>query len=597
MTITVNTPDGGSATFPDGTDPGAITRAMQQKFGAPDPAAAANAAGQAAGQNESPVGAAFGQAAQQGFFGLDNYVNAGARWAAQRLAGVPNADDYSTDLAYSRGQSQGEAEGHPVAATVGGVGGALLGGGALGQAVRAVRGASVAAKAPGAIARLAGGAATGGISAGLQAVGQGQDTPTSLQTAGLGALLGGPLSVVTPAVVQRLLPAAQRAYALLAKTIGMKPDDLAAAVSAHEAATGAKPSMGMIADSASQGRLHALAALNPELAAAARTAADQGGAPLHEQLAALTASGATKPQNAVDLSRLSAAQMTDAMDTVHPATGVPLRDAPAPDPNGVLTAPHIDFAMRPNTADNARLSQPSPVLDRIANGTQTVGDVDTVRKALRNTQDSYLLNAPGAQRVKDPALAKQFGDIATQVEDLGRNAPDVGGAYGAALDQVRADGDYGRGFKHGLSGKPATTPSDDDTAVSLMTPSGLAGYTHGQALSVGQKALNTIAPPATAGASGTTPAKAFSTAASAVTGGVMGKIIHGVGMLTGNAVSPQVQAVMAKQLFDPASVDAGVANLRRAKVSQQAIADFARTVGGSTGASIANSLQNSRPTQ
>ncbi len=36
MTITVNTPDGGQASFPDGTDPGTITSAMQAKFGGPD---------------------------------------------------------------------------------------------------------------------------------------------------------------------------------------------------------------------------------------------------------------------------------------------------------------------------------------------------------------------------------------------------------------------------------------------------------------------------------------------------------------------------------------------------------------------------------
>ena len=36
MTITVNTPDGGQAQFPDGTDPGTITSAMKAKFGGPD---------------------------------------------------------------------------------------------------------------------------------------------------------------------------------------------------------------------------------------------------------------------------------------------------------------------------------------------------------------------------------------------------------------------------------------------------------------------------------------------------------------------------------------------------------------------------------
>src|SRR5580704_3446850 len=43
MTITVNTPDGGTAQFPDGTPTSAMTSALQAKFGGPSGATAAPA--------------------------------------------------------------------------------------------------------------------------------------------------------------------------------------------------------------------------------------------------------------------------------------------------------------------------------------------------------------------------------------------------------------------------------------------------------------------------------------------------------------------------------------------------------------------------
>lgn len=595
----ITAPDGHvlSVNAPDGTTQDQVLAYVQNSY-KPQPTQSpqerANAAGVQAGHDQSPLTAAIGQASQQGTAGLANYVNAGVRYMGQRLTGVPNPDDYITDLSYSRGISQGEAEGHPLASTLGGTGGALLGAAALRGANTALRGGEVAAATPGIASRLAGGAATGGALGGIQSQAQGQDLPTTLLNAAGGAVMGGGLAGVVPAITQRLTPAAMRAWSLLASKLNVKPADLLAAANTHEMATGATPNMGQLMGFAQQGTLRKLAQVNPELAAAARTAADQGGAPLHVQLQAANAGGATRPQNAIDLSALRDAQMTAAMSEPHPVTGTALRDEPVPDPTGVLTAPHVDYAMRPNATVNARLNQASPVLDRISQGSQTVSDIDTVRRALRDQQANFLRDAPGGMHAKDPAIAGEFGDLATQVEQLGTAAHPE---YGTALEDMRNAGHYIRGFEHGLSGADALTPRDTDTAASLLTPSGIGGYNHGQALAVGQRALDAIAPPSLQPPT-SLARRAAHTAAAVGSGGLSTKAYHvALAALVGDRVSPAAQQIIAKQLFDPATVRQGIAGLRRAKATEQQIRDFAAGIGGVAGSAITNNLLTTRSPQ
>jgi hypothetical protein len=146
-TYQVQGPDGQVHKFegPEGAKPEEVIAAAQAQFGgqqAPPPQSAdeqAFAAGRESGSGEGAVSAGIGQAAQQGTMGLQNYINAGARYVGQRMTGVHNPDDFSTDLAYSRGKSQGEIEAHPVAGTVGGVLGSVAGGGAAGAALKGSR--------------------------------------------------------------------------------------------------------------------------------------------------------------------------------------------------------------------------------------------------------------------------------------------------------------------------------------------------------------------------------------------------------------------------------------------------------------------------
>lgn len=553
----------------------------------------AGAAGRQAGADQSPVAAAITQAAQQGTAGLANYVNAGARYLGQRIAGVPNPDSYNVDLEYSRGISQGNVDAHPTASTIGGVGGALLGGETLGAGVRGLRvlrgGAQVAARAPGIISRLTGGAVTGGTLGATQAAAQGQDASTIAENAVGGTLAGGALSAAIPAIAQRFTPAAMKAWDLLAGKLKVKTDDLMAALNSHHLLTGAVPSMAQIMDYASQGVLKHLAAVNPELGAAARTAADQGGAPLHVQLQAAQAANASRPQTALGLTDARNAQMDNMMGATN-AGGQALRDAPVADPQGILSAPHVEFALRPNTTVNARLNQPSPVLDRIQTQQTTVGDIDTIRRALRDQQQAFLRDAPGGLHAKDPAIAKEFGDLATHVENLGRTAePD----YGAALDRYRDLSNYTTGFEHGRAGGDFTAPRTSDVADALGTPAGEAGYQHGNALATGQRALDTIAPGGARPPSNGVRTAAHTVAAIAA-GGVMTKVGHTLAALVGDTIPAAQQRIIANYLFDPARVSQGIALLRRAKVRNAAIADFAKGIGGAVGASITNNLLNTR---
>lgn len=563
-------------------------------LGAPDPdaGARASAAGIQAGRDQSDLGAAINQAAQQGTAGLSNYINAGARYAGQRLTGVQNPDSYDTDLAYSRGISQGNVDAHPISSTIGGAGGVLLGGESIGTAargVRALRGANAAVQTPGLIARAVNGAVTGGALGATQAAAQGQDPTTIAENAVGGTLTGGTIAGVAPAIGQRLAPAAQKAWDLLASKLKVSTDDLMSALNSHQLLTGAVPSMAQITQYAQQGVLRHLASVNPELGAAARVAADQGGAPLHVQLQAAQAANASRPQTTLGLTAARNAQMDNMMGATN-ANGQALRDAPVADPNGVLNAPHIDFAMRPNTTVNARLNQASPVLDRIQNQQTTVGDVDTIRRALRDQQQSFLRDAPGGLHAKDPTIANEFGDLATHVENLGRNAvPD----YGAALDRYRELSNYTTGFEHGRSGGDFNAPNSSDVADALGTPAGNAGYQHGNALSTAQSALDAIAPGGAQPPSSGIRAAAH-TAAAIGSGGLSTKLYHGLAALAGDKIPAAQQQIIANYLFDPSKVQQGIALLRRAKIRNEAISDFASGIGGTVGASITNNLLNTR---
>lgn len=595
---------------------------------------AANAAGQDAGANESAGMAAIGQAAHQGTFGLNDYINAGARYAAQRLTGVDNPDDFATDVAYSRGKSQGETAGHPIAGTIGGVAGAVLGGGAILKAAKAIPGIAglvdaASPKAGQAVLNVAKSATANAAIGGGLSVANGDDLPTAGRNAAISAVAGpivgklagiaaGKLEPYASAAIAKLVPSfkpttlspdSQAAMSTLADSLKMTPADLQAAYDSHLKLTGALPSLAQISDLQSQGKLRALAAANPEIGEAAMTAASAGNAPLDVQLkqaaadrANLAAMGRTgRPQTSQGILGARDQAMDAMMAAKDPSTGLALRDEPVQDPSGVLQSAHVDYAMRPDEAINARLNQSSPVMDRVrasatpsglsnsASGPPvTIGDVETIRKALRDQQSRFMRPAPGADRAANPQIAKEFGDIANKVEGLGTSQhPD----YGTAIGGYRQMSRYNTGFEHGMAGNALNDAPDDFTAKDLASSMGQAGYAHGNALNRAQAALDAISPSTVRPEAELGPTAAAK-AVHATTAPTVGTLASIANHLSGLALPKQVQGVVARQLFsnDPVVVKQGIANLARAKVSANDIRQLGAAVGGSAGLAISQYL-------
>lgn len=586
---------------PDNATQEQVLAAAQQQFGtkALSPEEAANAAGQQQGQNSGGLVAGLDQAARQYLPG-SNYVSAAARYAGQRITGVHNPDSFNTDLAYSRGLSQGEAAGSPVASTVGGtVGGAgqaavagLAGRAALGlKAPQAA--AEVEKVAPTVIDRALSyvKAMPGAFAAGLsQAENEGQSHAQALKTGAVSAVIAPPVGAVLAKPLEfaasKLLPASARAFSVLAKTIGETPAALERFYDSHLQLTGDLPSMAVTTNAASQGALKKLAADNPIIGAAAQVARDRGTLPLHEQLAA--AQTATRPQTAEGQQEMR--------DVFMDHTMADIGDAHANDPNGVLNLPHVDIALRPNIQMDARLgnlngSGLTPLQDRIQNNDATLRDVETIRKSLRDYQSALMRPAPGSLHARDPETARQFGDVANQVEQLGRNAhPD----YGPALTQYRAISNYSNAFQHGLEGNPASAPEGDTMlAAALKTAHGFNGYEHGNALYTAQQVLNTVAPGSVKPVAGPGAQHAAQALMATQSGGV-GAVWHGLKAMSGfGALPDNVQRIIANQLTDPRTTQQAINNLRRARISNQEIHNAAVTVGGKVGSNMAQYLSQS----
>lgn len=608
MPITVNTPDGGSVQFPDGTSPDVMQNALRQKFGQPSPEAqaqsshdAAAQAGLQAGQDESPLLAGISQAATQATFGGQHYLNALTRSVAQRLAGNQNPDSFADNLEYSRSKSAGEAAGHPIAATVGGVAGSVLGGGAIGKGLQVAgrvapavaRVASILQPQSGqAVANVAKSMLVNGAVSGGAALASGDDPLTAGRQAAVGAVAGPVVGKVAQKAIQWGTPVAARAMQTLAKSIDETPATLQAAYQAFNHVTGSNPSMAQLADLKARGQLRSLAEANPEIGAAAIQAADGGGAPLHEQLQALSAAQ-TNPQSAGGILDLRDRNMNDIMSNPAPTTGnMSLADAPVrlnQRATDVLTDPLIARALRPDTGVSNSMFSPGDLHQRIVADDLTVGDLDHIRLQLRNQQKVNDSATAGINR--NPEVAKAFGAAANAVEGI---AASQHPAYGNALNQYRQVSRYATGFQHGLDGG-TLTDADGDVARDLNHRSGVgqAGYTHGQALAVGQQALDAIAPGSVRPqpeADAMTGVKVAHAVASPGLLSVAGIMNH----LSGTAMPARAQRVVATQLFskDPQIVQQGIANLGRARVSSDQMRQLAGVIGGVAADKITAHLDN-----
>lgn len=568
-----------------------------QAQAAPAPQPSQRDAGIAAGASESTPIAALGQAAHNASFGLEPYVDAAAQYARDRLTGKPNAASYSDDLAYARGQSEGEIGAHQVAGTVGGVVGGLAGGGALGTALKGTRVLRALGGIEGQpIRNVVKSAVVNGALGSGTAAAEGQDTPEVAQTGLISAVAGPVIQKAANGVIsfglKKLAPASQAAYRALGDAISETPQTLQNAYDTFVKLTGRVPSLAEIMGLKSQGKLRDLAEVNPTISEAAQKAADAANLPLHEQLAQVQNAvppGATAfPQGKAGLSLTRGQLMSDRM-AAPTAAGIPLRDTPvslsAAD-QASLQHPLVTSALRTNTA---RLG-PDSLRAKIDTNTLTLDDLDAVRETMRNTQDVFANNQSA---VHNRPLASAYGDMANKVEGIGRRAaPD----YGKALDTYKEDSRYLDGFSHGVkggAGNPDTAP-DEWVARSLKTPEGQEGYEHGNALYTAQRALNTIAPgrvtpPANVPNAGHVTQAAMAIGAGGVTPFSIAHTLRAIPVV-GQRVPQAAQEAIARQLFDPRTTQQGINNLVRAGAQAKDIRAVGAAIGGAAGQRIADYL-------
>ena len=213
MTITVNTPDGGTASFPDDTDPGAITSAMKAKFGGP-----ASSGYGADDSLASKAGNTAYRAADTGTLGALDWGLAGIHKLERATGYDPNA----TDIDQIHAQNADWQSAHPLLALGGDVVGYGAGLGKLGIAAKLAKGAEGLGASAGA-ARALGGA---GEAAGLTAagdVGHGETPGMDVLYAGgaggaLGAALGGKTAAPVGQSIADLQGASKSAFGAMDAT-------------------------------------------------------------------------------------------------------------------------------------------------------------------------------------------------------------------------------------------------------------------------------------------------------------------------------------------------------------------------------------------
>lgn len=492
-TYQVTAPDGHVLKIdaPDGTSQDQVLAYVQQNYKPPTPQPSAqdraSAAGEAAGQEKSGFSASVQGMADSGTLGLSNYVNAIARYAGQRLTGVQNPDDYSTDLAYARGESKGVAAAHPYANIGGQITGTLLGAGAITNGVKlaakvapAIRTVADAigfqpAQAARNILRAAGiGVTAGGIQAGSDTGWDPGQTTTGVAFgagAGIVGLAAGP-------VVRKLLPASAKANAMLAKIIGEDPATIEAARNNFKAATtsptnpnGTDMPMAALMSLKQQGALRDLANANPDVGLALSNAHDDVSAARPDRMADVLEGLMGAPQDVNTLNTHVNTQMTAAMK--------PIRgQSVTVDKNDLthLLDPDAYGSLRANSPLKGKLSDVEQAVSQ--NGSDnslTVDDIDNLRQAIRGRR-AAAANPNNAAH--NPHTANELGDLMDNVTNIAtRQVPD----YGAALDEYRSGQNYIDAFEHGLAGKSAGEADTPTLRAALMTAHGAQGHSAGVA--------------------------------------------------------------------------------------------------------------------
>lgn len=473
---------------------GASTQAAPQQ----SPQDRARAAGQVAGGDQGGLIAGIRGAASSGTFGLSDYVNAGARYLAQRATGVPNPDDFSTDVAFSKGLDEGSSAAHPVAHTVGAVAGALVPGEALARGtVAATRlGGALALKAGQPIGNLMrvighgaiGGGAYGAVAGGAQSAENGGSAGDIASSAAAGGAEGATVGAVTGAAgagvtkglqvaVKQFRPVAQRAIAVLADKLDMEPAKVGQMLTDFRKTTGRAPTIADILSAKDAANVEPITTQYQPSASNMLDAQQANQAALPGRMASRIAQGGPTPTpfDGADLSTARVGDLRNSQNAImsdvmgDKADPTALRNQPVgigQQEAALLDSPIVRDAVRGDTVLRAKLAG---LHDPAQPQTLSVDDFERLRQALRGQQTARM--SPNSPRYS-PQAAGDYGQTADALSDLAaQQHPDYGGALKAYAAQERFIG----AFQHGSAGKSIHDEPDMGDIRSFDTPEGRAG--------------------------------------------------------------------------------------------------------------------------
>lgn len=463
------------------------------------------------------------------------------------------------------------AEAAPIAAGVGYLGGAALGGGAAAKAIGAVPrvGAALAPVVGQPLRNLARLAATGGIAGGVQAGAEGQDIAggTALGVAGgpLAAGAGKVVKGINRAVTGVVSQSARSINAMraLGKRLNMKPDELTTALDNFAAQNGREASLADIADLESKGMLKEFAGRNRAFGAeVGRTVEQRATQPPQVQTGS-----ATQPEDIASLVTRRDARIKNILgDSNDPKA---LRNAPVTPGVGaprILGNPKVIRALR---GDQELTDLVRETLDNPTSQPLTVDNFENLRQQLQAAQKTELS--------KNSIRARKIGDVKDAVETYAR-AKQPG--YGQALDQYRQDSNYIDAFEHGRTGKTLTDVNDPMLQKALISPEGLQGYAVGSAERRAAANLEDIAPSTVKPNQGVTASQASNIAAAAAYPHSAFNVARLIRIIPGIKASDDTLRLAAKYLTDPTMARQGVALLKRSGASNAEIAKLLAGIGG-----------------
>lgn len=567
-----------------------------------------------------------------GIFGLGD-IAAAAGTAIQGI-GDEEALSFGEALEAQREFRRALEEEFPVTSTISEIAGAVTGGGAAFKGATALaksgRIPSIIQKATtlqkgqklkNAVKISAGGSAAGGITEGVT---EGEATK--------GALLGlaaGPLGValtaagkITKSGVSKLLEDPQASGIIaMAKTLGVKADEMARRFLEFKTVTGKNPTMADISNNEAAAELRTMIANHSSSSAIAREGAERvterRGVEIAEQLTGgrvTSTSGAQKARRLVVAEEAFARADDDAIEF----TADQVKD--------LLNDPDLLRGI-PRTL-RRRLDD---ILDEAGEGnaaTLSGLDVNDIRKAMRDRGRG----ATGADRV--------FSELADEIEDVGRAQSKN---FANAIDEFAARSRRGEGIDAGRKVASAKTSEFEQTVTDAVTDPNLAagqrvgarsqiadiateGSSSAQRLvktlseeSGLMQRLRTILPASevdqiqeiarlqtSAGRNIETLSPGIRARADRGVQGVVEDAVSGIVAATGGAGAgfksnaaikilrrllpggnPEVVDNIARDLFDPAKTQQVITALRRSEVDEVAILDLYTKVALSSGAGVA----------